>query len=107
MLSFALAISTLAFVSVSSTEQASASTYWQDVCKSDDLCSNVVSYGMRVNSEAIRGATKLEIKSGAGVVSITSFNTIKALKRGEAVVYYYDKSGAETGKYLMYVITVQ
>ncbi|MFY0518524.1 hypothetical protein ACOMCU_11955 [Lysinibacillus sp. UGB7] len=105
-LASALALS-MSVVPLTATQQASAATDWQEFCKNDDLCTGNAVFGMRVNSEGIRGATRLEIKSGAGVVSITPYNTIKANKPGEAIVYFYDKSGAENGKYYLYRIIVK
>lgn len=47
-------------------------------------------------------------ESGSGVVSVTSDGKrVKAMKPGEAVVYSYDKTGVDTGKYQMYKVLVK
>lgn len=109
VLSSALALSTLGVVSVSETDQASAaSDYWMDKCKEDSLCTGVVSTTLRVGSFDSWASTKVVIKSGSGVVSVTSDGKrVKAMKPGEAVVYSYDKSGVDTGKYQMYKVLVK
>lgn len=111
VLSSALALSTLGVVSVSETDQASAAnSFWSDTCKNDDLCSGVVSMTMRVGTENGWAHTKVEIISGAasGVATVTSDGKkVKALKPGEAVVKMYDRTGVETGKYTMYVLTIK
>ncbi|KOS61297.1 hypothetical protein FJQ98_01855 [Lysinibacillus agricola] len=109
VLASALALSTLTVMPVSETQKASAAGLdWWEFCKSDDLCQGVTNSNMMVGTENRWGATKLEIKSGAGVVTLTSRNTIKAMKPGEAIVYHYDRTGAtETGKYYIYKILVK
>ncbi|MFC9539235.1 hypothetical protein ACFTQ7_05055 [Lysinibacillus sp. NPDC056959] len=112
VLSSVLALSALGVVSVSETEQASAAVdnYWPDKCKKDDLCMGVFPMSMRVGTENGWAHTKVEIVSGAasGVATVTSDGKkVKALKPGEAVVKMYDRTGVETGKYSMYILTIK
>ncbi|TQR25634.1 hypothetical protein C7Y47_24400 [Lysinibacillus sphaericus] len=111
VLSSALALSTLGVVSVSETEQASAvNSYWSDKCKNDDLCMNLNYMSMRVGTENGWAHTKVEIISGAasGLATVTADGKkVKALKPGEVVAKMYDRTGVETGKYTMYVLTLK
>jgi len=109
VLSSLLALSTLAVVSVSETDQASAANdYWMEICKNDSLCLGVFSSPLRLGTYDNWASTKVEIKSGYGVVSVTSDgNRVKAMKPGEAVVYSYDRTGVDTGKYSIYKVLVK
>ncbi|MEY2356250.1 hypothetical protein [Lysinibacillus capsici] len=93
ILASALALSSLAFVPVSENQQASAAPIdWAKECKNSDTCDNYINYYMRVNQELFGGYSRLEIKSGSGIVSITPSGYLKANKRGTAVVYAYDRN---------------
>ncbi|MGE7131171.1 hypothetical protein [Lysinibacillus xylanilyticus] len=97
VLASALALSTLAVLPVSDTEQASAAGVdYGAICKADSKCLGVSNLGVRKNGMYSGGYTRFEIKSGAGVVGIIPSGPftgyLTGIKAGDAVVYAYDNS---------------
>ena len=64
---------------------------------------STVNYSMLTNqtTDILRGALRYEIISGSNLISISSTNSIKALKPGKATVYGYYSNG-----YIVYNINI-